>query len=731
MKSFVNKLGVLLLLSPIAVNAQKPVFDASNARDGETVEYCIQHKKNNALMQNPAYVQSLVEDEIIRQKESNGGVVPKGTIYKIPVVFHVLHNNGVENISDEQIYDALEIINRDYRLLNADANNVQAEFDGVVTQGTFEPQPSDVEIEFVLATKAPDGTCFKGITRTANSISYNGANGDNQVDAIIAGNDVFNGQWPGNKYMNVFICGEIGGAAGYTMKPSNWVGTSMYNGIWVLHNYVGSIGTSSVGTSRTLTHEAGHWLNLDHTWGGNNNPGNTTSCSSDDAVQDTPNCIGVTSCALNSNTCTSDNNFFGFPIRDNVENYMDYSYCSKMFTQGQVNRMRSAVTSSVGGRNNLWTAANLNATGATGTLTLCKAEFTSNKTSVCVGDQVEFYDDTYNAVSGWSWSFPSGTPSTSTVQNPIVTYNTPGVYEVTLTATNAGNSDTETKTGYIRVLPASTTLPFFEGFESYSSLNNLTNWEVYNPNNNNAFSITNTTSHSGAQCVKLTNFGQSGANSDELIASAVDLSDVASSGGVVTLSFRYAYRKRASSNIEWLKVFITNDCGSSWVQRKTLSGSQLSSQVATTAWTPSAAADWTTVHMVNVTSDYWVDNFRYKFEFEGNNGNNFYLDDINIYLGSPSDDIVLGLGEAGEIANLEVYPNPTDGELNVTFSSPISQQATLTVRDIAGKLLQQNSINAASGSNLVMLGMDSLAAGTYFVTVNLGDSQKTLQVTVK
>lgn len=730
MKSFINTLGLFLLFSPIAVNGQKSTFDASNARDGETVEYCIQHKKHNALMSNPAYVQTLIEDEIIRQKESNG-VVPKGTIYKIPVVFHVLHNNGIENISDEQIYDALEIMNRDYRLLNNDANNVQADFDGVVTQGTFEPQPSDVEIEFVLATKAPNGTCFKGITRTASSMSYSGTNGDDQVDAIVAGNDVFNGQWPGNKYMNVFICGDIGGAAGYTTKPSNWSGTSMYNGIWVLHNYVGSIGTSSVGTSRTLTHEAGHWLNLDHTWGGNNNPGNATSCSSDDAVQDTPNCIGVTSCALNSNTCTSDNNFFGFAIRDNVENYMDYSYCSKMFTQGQVNRMRAAIVSSVGGRNNLWTTANLNATGATGVLTLCKAEFTSNKTSVCVGDQVEFYDDTYNVVTGWSWSFPSGTPATSTDQNPVVTYSTPGVYEVTLTATNGSLSDTETKTGYIRVLPAATGLPFFEGFENYTTLNNLTNWEVYNPNNNNAFAITNTASHSGAQCVKLSNFGQTGANSDELIASAVDLSDVASNGGVVTLSFRYAYRKRASSNIEWLKVFITNDCGSSWVQRKTLSGSQLSSQVATTAWTPSSAADWTTVHMVNVTSDYWVDNFRYKFEFEGNNGNNFYLDDINIYLGSPSNDIVLGLSEAGEIADLSVFPNPTDEDLNVTFSSPVAQQATLTVRDIAGKLLQQNTVNAASGSNLVMLGMDSLAAGTYFVTVNLGENQKTLQVTVK
>jgi hypothetical protein len=81
--------------------------------------------------------------------------------------------------------------------------------------------------------------------------------------------------------------------------------------------------------------------------------------------------------------------------------------------------------------------------------------------------------------------------------------------------------------------------------------------------------------------------------------------------------------------------------------------------------------------------------------------------------------------------SFKVFPNPTDEDLNITFSSPISQQATLTVRDIAGKLLQQNTVNAASGSNLVMLGMDSLAAGTYFVTVNLGENQKTLQVTVK
>jgi PKD repeat protein len=702
--------------------SQKYSIDPGNVREGEKVEYCIQHKKHNALMSNPAYVQSLAEDEIIRQKESNQTVSPKGTIYKIPVVFHILHNNGVENISDEQCYDALSILNRDYRLQNTDANNVVSDFQGM---------PADIEIEFVLATKAPNGQCFKGITRTASSLSYNGANGDNQVDAIIAGNDVFNGQWAGNKYLNIFICGDIGGAAGYTMKPSNWVGTSMYNGIWILHDYVGSMGTSSLSTSRTLTHEVGHWLNLDHTWGGNNNPGNTSSCSTDDAVQDTPNCIGVTSCQLNANTCNSDDAFFGFAIRDNVENYMDYSYCSKMFTTGQRTRMRTAITSSVGGRSNLWTTNNLNAVGGTGVMALCKAEFNSNKTSVCVGDAVEFYDDTYNAVTGWNWSFPSGNPSTSTDQNPVVTYDTPGVYAVTLTATDGTSSDTETKTGYIRVLPASASLPFFEGFESYSTLDNLTQWEVYNPNNNNEFSITTSAAHSGSKSVKLTNYSQAGPNIDELIAAPVDLSSVASQGGVVTLSFRYAYRKRISSDMEWLKVFITNDCGSSWVQRKTLSGSQLSSLTSSTSWTPASAADWTTVHMTNVTSDYWVDNFRYKFRFEGNNGNNFYLDDINIYPSAPSNDIVLGNNELVADFDLNVFPNPADKEINLSFSASKNQTVIVEVLDITGKVLQQHQIQASIGTNLVMMDSHELSSGTYLIRLKVESGQRTIPVVVK
>src|SRR5690606_12694505 len=111
-----------------------------------------------------------------------------------------------------------------------------------------------------------------------------------------------------------------GGAAGYTTYPSNWSGTSMSNGIKILHNYVGRIGTSSNSVSTALSHEVGHWLNLAHLWGDSNNPGLPGNCSDDDGVNDTPNTIGWTSCNLSGTTCDG--------VKDNVENFMEYSYCS-------------------------------------------------------------------------------------------------------------------------------------------------------------------------------------------------------------------------------------------------------------------------------------------------------------------------------------------------------------------------------------------------------------------
>jgi vibriolysin len=79
------------------------------------------------------------------------------------------------------------------------------------------------------------------------------------------------------------------------------------------------------------------------------------------------------------------------------------------------------------------------------------ANFSGNPTTVLVGNSVAFTDLSTNTPTSWSWSFPGGTPSTSTAKNPTVTYSTLGSYNVTLTATNSYGSDSETKTAYITV----------------------------------------------------------------------------------------------------------------------------------------------------------------------------------------------------------------------------------------------------------------------------------------
>lgn len=80
------------------------------------------------------------------------------------------------------------------------------------------------------------------------------------------------------------------------------------------------------------------------------------------------------------------------------------------------------------------------------------AEFSADETTVCAGSTVNFTDESTGADS-YEWTFEGGTPSSSTDQNPSITYNTAGIYDVTLEITNlGGNTKTETKVDYITVL---------------------------------------------------------------------------------------------------------------------------------------------------------------------------------------------------------------------------------------------------------------------------------------
>ena len=90
-------------------------------------------------------------------------------------------------------------------------------------------------------------------------------------------------------------------------------------------------------------------------------------------------------------------------------------------------------------------------TTAGGTVTAPVANFTANTTSGCAPLTVSFSDQSSNNATSWSWIFNGATPSSSISPNPTVIYNTPGIYSVTLTASNAGGSNTKTMTNYITV----------------------------------------------------------------------------------------------------------------------------------------------------------------------------------------------------------------------------------------------------------------------------------------
>ncbi|MHC1776577.1 MAG: S8 family serine peptidase [Lentimicrobium sp.] len=82
------------------------------------------------------------------------------------------------------------------------------------------------------------------------------------------------------------------------------------------------------------------------------------------------------------------------------------------------------------------------------------ADFSGTPTTVVIGNSVTFTDNSSCNPTGWDWSFPGGTPSSYIGQTPpAIAYSTLGTYDVSLTITKTGSTDTKTSTGYITVTP--------------------------------------------------------------------------------------------------------------------------------------------------------------------------------------------------------------------------------------------------------------------------------------
>lgn len=239
-----------------------------------------------------------------------------GTIYRIPVVVHIVYNTTAENITDAQVQSQITVLNEDFRKMNADVANTPSLFAGLA---------ADAEIEFCLATVDPNGAATTGITRTSSTVTAFSSN-DNVKRNANGGKD----PWNTANYMNIWSCDLSGGLLGYAQFPG---GPAATDGIVIDYAYFGRGGSAQApfNLGRTATHEVGHYLNLRHIWG--------DALCGNDQVSDTP-----TQQTSNGGcptfphpTCTNTSDMF--------MNYMDYvnDNCMYMFSTGQSTRMRSVL----------------------------------------------------------------------------------------------------------------------------------------------------------------------------------------------------------------------------------------------------------------------------------------------------------------------------------------------------------------------------------------------------
>src|ERR1035437_1865436 len=274
------KIYILIFLGIIAG------LTAHAQKCGSTLNMQLIQKENPALYNRLLQIESHTND-FVKNLQLKSAIATN--IIRIPVVVHVVYNTSDQNISDDQVLSQIEVLNEDYRKQNADKSNTPSEFSSVA---------SDPQIEFFLACFDPNGNTTDGITRTQttqtkftftrNSNGTINETGTRIKFTSLGGHDA----WPANRYLNIWVCNLDAGLLGYAQFPG--IGEANTDGVVIKYNCFGKRGTLNAiyNKGRTATHEIGHWLNLIHIWGDDDDQNGicvTSECSGTDNVTDTPN----------------------------------------------------------------------------------------------------------------------------------------------------------------------------------------------------------------------------------------------------------------------------------------------------------------------------------------------------------------------------------------------------------------------------------------------------------
>ncbi|MFL9845476.1 M43 family zinc metalloprotease [Flavobacterium rhizosphaerae] len=317
---------------------------------GTTINQQMLEQKYPGISSTPSF-ENWIAGKIAAKNLQKSNMDDPNPIITIPIVVHVVHNGDAvgmnENISEAQILSQIEVLNQDYRRM---AN----------TPGFNDnPVGADMEIQFCLAKRAPDGQNTTGIIRHQMDV----ADGWSMTDA----NEILKPQtqWDPEQYLNIWVVDwvyvevfgfktELAGFSTFPMESGlgglddpNLPDTQTVpnqDGVVLGHRYFGSRAIFPEGTydeiggrdkGRSASHEIGHYLGLRHIWGDG-------GCDVDDYCEDTPVAAGA------NQNCTPVDSCPDSEGADMIENYMDYTpdACMNIFTQDQKARMAAVLANS-------------------------------------------------------------------------------------------------------------------------------------------------------------------------------------------------------------------------------------------------------------------------------------------------------------------------------------------------------------------------------------------------
>lgn len=706
-------------------------------------------------------------------------------IYHIPIVIHLVHDynfglgpNSIdkEYLSDNYIYEAVKEWNTVFAKENPDTIDVIPPFKKYI---------GNAHIKLHLATKDPNGNPTTGITRHF-SHQFKGGSSEAKL-----------GGWPNTSYMNIWVVRSMNAdnkdAAAFALKPAAGQQLPWWDGVITV--------SRSFNEDKTINHELAHTFNIDHVWGGTNNPYDPTDPSSanvpcgDDGVDDTPPTRGhgpsfsQSGCnhpagpnsVIYDDTCAFGylkvypsaipgvDSIVDYPDTTNAQNIMDYTYCSRMFTKGQVYRMHEALNSNTAGRNNLWSTANLAVTGAldpkpdlapiadysigrafTSTVPLPAANYRMQFMCANIAERFSFIDASWrDTITSRTWSFDKPTMNFNNEGDTVIKSNFTETGWVTGTLTVTSNAGTNTISkklvyaadGVNKINPVSN--GFY--FQEFTPNADLDKWPIFNYYENDfKWKINNNTGYYDKSCIQYTGYdtrqipqsyiGTSQDDYDDFFSPSFDLSGMQS--GDCNLNYMFSGAAMSGFTSDMKDLFMINystDCGKTWDTLNIASEDEIFNQGNyTLPYQPGWTGEWELMSL-NIPQDARVNGVFFRFRYlprTNANGiitsNNFYVDRINI------SNFPLGANTLiSEERKIVVAPNPTSGSSNVIISGEAGAQAEIVVTDITGKLVYQTSEKLTGNYNTIAIPAEVLSAkGFYMVNVKTGAQSHTEKLVV-